>query len=994
MLIYGEMGKGGGSSPIEEDDTLNSKQTIRLLHAISNGPIAKVEEVYVNRVKLKTESIIKEEKSDSTGAPETISAPNISGVSADWRDGSENQTIIPGFESVSEPVGEFDTGIISTLVPKVIAIGQDKNRARVTITIERLLHIDDDGNMIKKEVSYGIKVGWDSSFTNTLKTTYRKYGKASSATSFDILINRPEYPDNTTIVPPTWYIEVSRISADDNDGITKQTDFSKIKISAVTAIKDVALNYPGVALIGMAFNQAKKYGSNIPDLIFKVSGIKVKVPSRVVSTVPGAPAADYYNPVTGIYKDAWTLDMADTVLYPSANPAWQILYLLTDSTYGLGIDEEKIDIGAYYEFAKYCDESIDSYTYDKDNNRVLIPGGRRRYELHNQFNEREQAASFLTYFYSIGLAKPIVNRFGLHSVTWERPRSPSILVGNSNVIDGMFTYSSNSIEERYTSVTGIYNDANDLGKTTTVTVPLGSDQTIWHEKEIEIYNTYEKRSIELPMIGCYNRDQAIVKARWFLYRNSVMTGIVSFKVMFDGLSFEIGNVVRIIDDFVEEITQQGRIIGYRTAEENLERYDTNYPSIQFDRAIRRKGGVGHKVLYYGLVDNVLTVVERNVPTTEEDITTSSVYLFSNLAFIPPAIGSIFLLTANDNSTGSLWEIIGLSFDQETKEITVTGAEYDPELYSYMYHDINASHLEVYKEVAIDLYQPPAQVKNISVVYDNEDIISETFTIKWQWFYSQEVEDAYNAALDLESDPVAKTKIPIKNPFNAEYEVHYRHTGSGDTYTTVKYISTMELQIPMPEEGLYEFVIFAINPRGIWSPMAKFSHMFHFTDLRKFTLSIKNIPGMSYGSRIVNMGKKYEVEIIGSDKPARLRLYKNPGKKDVTLDYKDPVTQLIQYQTNFDVISTAESQDFTVEYVNTVRDPVGNYKPFLDATFDSASMVSVDTIPSKVCYNTDNVSVDKQTIDSSLNNKTTIIVNNTSTSMQDITITLYCRVLIK
>lgn len=986
MIIYGDMGKGGGSTPIEEDDSLSSKQTLRILHALSNGVIDSVEEVYVNRVKLEEVNITKR---DIVNAESVIAAPSISGVIVDWRNGEDIQKIIPGFESVISPIDNFNISELQTGIPSIISIPSLYTRTRITLSIDRLMFIDEDGNIEKTTIEYKIAVGWNSeTVSSATGSKYKKYGKASSATAFDILVHQPSV--ETSVAPPTWYIAVTRITPMPAEAV-KQTTHNSIRIGAVTAIKDVALTYPGTALLGISFNKAKKYGNSMPDLIFKVSGIKVKVPSNTISSPPKTPAANYYNPITGTYGANWTLNMDDTVLYPSANPAWQLLYLLTDVTYGLGISEDKIDIGAYYELAKYCDEKLDTYVYGNDGNRVIPITQRRRYELHNQFNEREQAASFLAYFYSIALAKPTINRFGLHSVTWDRPRSPSILVGNSNVIDGLFTYSSNSIEERYTTVNAIYNDINDLGKVTTVTVPLGSDQATWYDVERDINSKYEKRSIDLPMIGCYNLEQAIVKARWFLYRNSVLTGIISFKVLLDGLNFEIGNIIKVVDDFVEEKTQQGRIIGYKEADPDV---PNSHASIQLDRSITIKGGIRHKLVYYGLVGGEIKVIERQVLDMANDITTSGVYVFGD--FVPPVPESIFLLSAIDGSIGSLWEIIGLSFDQESKEISVTGVEYNDALYTYMESPIDTTHLDIYTTAPKGIYAVPTQVKNIKIAATDPDVIADTLTVTWQWFYSPEVEAEYTAATARLSEE-EKAKVAINNPITPTFEVHYRHTSSGNTYTTITNLTTMEVQVPILVEGTYEFDIFAISLRGVPSYAAHYTYTYKVSDLKKFEIIIKNIPSKQTRTKVVKLGRRYELEIIGANQPCKISLYKNSNtSKDI---YITPDAG--EYQGGF-TVTQAEAGRIALEQIEPPTPTIlknansTQLSPFfsIDIMDVDVGLIDIGTTPSRLSYINDTLPDLNSASDTKkyLNNLSTIAVTNLSMNQVHITVTLYVRIL--
>jgi predicted phage tail protein len=889
LTIYGEGkgGKGGGSAPIEEDDTLASKQVLRVLYAVSNGPIHSVQEVYINRVKL---------------AQDADGKYNIPGVITDYRDGDIAQAVIRGFSAV-----EAASGIATPLKVRksgnqyqIIPVPASRDRLRITMVLDSLRFVDEDGNIRKYEVSFSFATGLNgtySSFDIGSKQTVTKSGKSSGAYAFDVIVEKPAAAE---LITTSWYVLVERVTEDDDDAITKRTKYSSATIAALTEITDVKLTYPTTALIGMTFLKAKRLGGAFPDLIYKVRGILVPVPS-----------ATYYTPETGTYSGIWNLTSWANIGYPSANPAWQILYLLRDTTFGLGISDSDIDIGAFYAFAKYCDEAIPMYEFTRNEATgqwtYEQTSTRRRYELHNQFNEREPAIQMLAYFYSAGIARPTISKEGLHSVVWDRPRLPSILVTNNNVVDGVFTYGSNSLDERYTTVTAIYNDINEVGKTTTVTVPLTSSQDDWEAEERMLAARYGYKSLDLPLIGCYNRDQAIVKARWALYRNSILTETLAFAVLFDGLSFEIGDIIQVMDEFRDTSAMHGRI----------EMAIPNSRKLLLDRQLTFVGGTPYTIHYYSATG---LKSKQIVPDSADTVTTNIVTL---TVAATPTPESPFIITSSVTA-GTLWEIVGLSVSEDTQQIAVSCVAYSDALYEYMARKVKIEKNPVYATVSPAIYTVPP-VENASISSSAISALQPNMLVKWEWFYDDTVRQKYRNMQAAYAASPTTAQIPyIPNPYTPEFEVWYQHSPTGEAYTKIE-TNLMEVEIPKVTDGLYTFKIFAVNAKGVPSvpvTIADYSPTIKDLDTVTYTTGILDASETETGS--FTIFKKYDLEYIEVSAPCKIKLYRGPiGTLPVTIDELTLETQQLDQ-----VIMRAEYTD-------------KNYVPFFTAEITETDGLDID-----------------------------------------------------
>ncbi|MDA1380540.1 hypothetical protein PCI56_13165 [Plesiomonas shigelloides subsp. oncorhynchi] len=141
------MGKGGGSqhTPYEEPDNLKSRQVLSLIDLISEGPIegpvGGLKGVFLNDTPV---------LSDSGEA-------NFSGVNAEWRSGTQAQSYLSGFPAVENEV-RVDVEVKNNK-PVVRSITDpDINRVRVTVGVQALLQMEDDGDMYGSTVEMSVQL--------------------------------------------------------------------------------------------------------------------------------------------------------------------------------------------------------------------------------------------------------------------------------------------------------------------------------------------------------------------------------------------------------------------------------------------------------------------------------------------------------------------------------------------------------------------------------------------------------------------------------------------------------------------------------------------------------------------------------------------------------------------------------------------------------------------------------------------------------------------
>ena len=507
---------GGGSSPepsyqpYEADDTLRSKQVVRILLAISEGQIESIDEILLNNVSI-----------DNYDA------------SWDWRSGVADQIAIEGFIDTEEPVPGFVPTLLTQYNPIFTTVSYAAAACRITLSLQALKSVTPQNDTIGYRVQFRVETRPDSA---ALWTTYKvitKSGKASSSYSWDTRVDRP----SGTTVADSWEIRVTRLTVDDTS-----KEASASTWSAATTLYELEETYPNTALLGITLKDAAQFGNSVPEIRLKAKGIKVKIPTN-------------YDPVTHLYDESipWDGSLTETIFYYTANPAWHIYKVLNEARYdpvtgtgfGLGIAKYDIDVIALYNLSKYADTLADDGK----------GGTEYRYELSNQFIERADPQTFLMYLLNICNANLTTNEFGQISFMFDHPGQ--LVTKNttvSNVIDGAFNYSSNDLESRFNLVNVTYNREDFNGDTDTAT---------WVEESL--MDRYGLQTSDIVLPGCTREAAAIRKARWAVYQTSYLPNVVNYSKLFAGLTYHVGELDRVYDNLNQSNVQSGIIQSYSEA---------------------------------------------------------------------------------------------------------------------------------------------------------------------------------------------------------------------------------------------------------------------------------------------------------------------------------------------------------------------------------------------------------------------------------------------
>ena len=493
-------GGGGGSTPKLIDDNLKSKQFLRVLDLISEGPIYGP----VDQNSLSSFMLNKTSVTDSAGNP------SINGVSIAWRPGSATQAPITGFDSIeSTTVVNTEVTLNTPLVRTVT--DTDVTRVRMNIGVTGLAEQDTKGNQKETSVSMSIDVrvgnsGWE--VVKMVTISGKISGEYLEAHMIDAPATKP------------FDIRLRRLTADSgSDLLTNGTIWNSF-----SEITDQNLSYPYAAIAGAVIDRDQY--TDTPTRTYHLRGLIVDVP-------------DNYDPINRTYAGIWTGGFKSAW---TNNPAWLFRELVKNTRFGLAKRAGYIDVddGSLYVLSQFCDQLVDDGYGGKE----------PRFTLNAYITEQKTARDLLDDI--AGMFRGIALWDGLRfSIMLDNPQDPVAAVTNASVVDGLFTYSSMKRSERFNAVVVSWTDPNN-----------GWEQVKEYVSDDAMIDRYQYNETTLEAFGCTSRGQAFRAGKWLLETAKRETKKVSFRMARDAIAFMPGDVIELMDNNYSATRLGGRITSH------------------------------------------------------------------------------------------------------------------------------------------------------------------------------------------------------------------------------------------------------------------------------------------------------------------------------------------------------------------------------------------------------------------------------------------------
>ncbi|HBY1017494.1 TPA: DUF1983 domain-containing protein [Klebsiella pneumoniae] len=553
LLIAGAGGKkssGSSRTPVEADDTVNSRAMASILDLLGEGVVGGLingaKSIFIDGVALENED----------------GSFNYSGVTWDFRDGSQDQSPMSGFDFVETPKA-VNTQLKTTNAVTVAIDNDDADRVRVIMKFPSLRSIDKktgDTNGTSVQFKFQLANG-NGSFYDVIAA-----GESSSDVTLTAKKTGVYYRSYEIQLPKpgrAYKVRVLRLSADSND----QYLFNDTWVDSIGEIVDTPMNYPNSVLVGLKVN-SEQFGSSMPSRSYLIGGLKIRVPSN-------------YDENTNTYNGVWD---GTFKLLSSSNPAWILFDLLTNARYGLGkfVSESMIDLGQLYQIGRYCDEEVDDG----------FGGKEKRFAINTQITSRQDAYR---------LIQDIAGAFrgmvfwagGMVNIMQDSPSDPVMLFTNANVKDGLFTYKGSARKDRPSVALITYNNKQD-----------GYKQNVEYVEDQEAMARYGERKTEAVAFGCTSRGQAHRVGLWLLYTARMESDMITFTAGLDASFLMPGETVLIQNKYRAGKRNSGRIVSFTKNSITLDAPVSLKKSGSFIRIINQEG----------------KIVERDINETGDNIT--------------------------------------------------------------------------------------------------------------------------------------------------------------------------------------------------------------------------------------------------------------------------------------------------------------------------------------------------------------------------------------
>jgi predicted phage tail protein len=491
--------KGGGSkqrTPTEQPDDLQSVAKAKILLALGEGEFTgglTGKDIYL----------------DGTPLENADGSQNFSGVSWEFRPGTQAQTYIQGIPGTENEIS-VGTEVSSKTAWTHTFTNTQLSAVRVRLKWPSLMKQEDDGDVVGNTVKYAIDLQTDGGAWQTVLET-AVTGKTTSGYERSHRIDLPH-------AGSTWTLRLRKISPDANS--VKVGDV--MTLQSYTEVIDAKLRYPNTALLYIEFDSSQFNGS-IPQISCEPRGRVIRVP-------------DNYNPETREYTGVWTggFKWAWT-----DNPAWIYYDIVTADRFGLGnrLSSANISKWTLYQIAQYCDQ--------------LVPDGRGgdgmepRYTCNVYVQERNDAYTVLRDFAAIFRGMTCWNGEQI-VVQADMPRDVDFTYTRANII-GKPRYSSSSSQVRYTNALVSWSDPDNAYADAMEPAFIP-----------ELVSRYSFNQLEMTAIGCTRQSEAHRKGLWGILTNN-KDRVVEFDVGLDGRIPQPGYIIALADELLAGRVNGGRI---------------------------------------------------------------------------------------------------------------------------------------------------------------------------------------------------------------------------------------------------------------------------------------------------------------------------------------------------------------------------------------------------------------------------------------------------
>lgn len=650
-------GKGGG---VVVPNSLFSTDILMLTTALGEGPIYRINPNGPQDIQIQDASIDDLLNLDSDGSENTDKFKTSIAY------GTLSQDPLPLFGDATVTPQVFGSpvvlkkgnlnGVPYSAVTLQETSANDWDSIRFNFLISSLFKGDSSGNVSPYYINIRITI-YDSTGSTIIGQIDKKLtGKTDTQYKVTVQYNIASTDKSTS----GYKFTIEKTSDDTDNAYIRDS----ISVVGWDEVKNQPQSYPRTALVGYALKATQEHTGGVPNFTSLVKGLIVKVPSNYNQPIldngeidwreleVASSGSDSYTtngyrqqyPGTGtlltaanpvIYKGTWD----GTFVYSwTQNPVWIIYDILTNSTYGLGIEESNIDKYKFYQVAQYCDAcdsgdgsfvGVDgiadgSFRYKPHSlytsvreNQIGLPKGspikERRFLLDVSITDQQRAIDVINKL-AATFRGAVVYAGGKITLAVDMPDElPVMLFNETNIKRGSLTISGAKESGMYTGVDVAYIEPTNHFKREVVRIDT-ADQN--DGSDVSVVENIA--SLDFP--GITRRSQAIRMGQYHIAASKYLKRNINFTTNTDALELAPGDIISVATHTSGVAYGYGGKISQTSTDTNVHLEHFTSPSLS------------NSVFTSNTYPLALRVINLNSDK-------SSVYLISN---------SSFSLTSTDN----------------------------------------------------------------------------------------------------------------------------------------------------------------------------------------------------------------------------------------------------------------------------------------------------------------------------------------------------------
>lgn len=590
--------KGGSSSsrtPTEQPDDLQSVAKAKILVALGEGEFAgqlTAKDIYL----------------DGTPLENADGSQNFSGVAWGFRPGTQAQKYIQGIPGTENEIS-VGTEVSSTTAWTHTFTNTLLSAVRLRLKWPSLFKQEDDGDLVGNSINYAVDLQTDGGTWQTVLNT-SVTGKTTSGYERSHRIDLPQ-------AGSTWTVRLRKLTPDANSAKIGDT----MALESYTEVIDAKLRYPNTALLYIEFDSSQFNGS-IPQIACEPRGRVIRVP-------------DTYDPETRTYSGTWqgAFKWAWT-----DNPAWIFYDLVVSDRFGLGnrLTAANIDKWTLYQVAQYCDQPVPDGKGGS--------GTEPRYTCNVYVQERNDAYTVLRDFAAIFRGMTYWGGDQIVALA-DMPRDVDYSYTRANVVDGRFTYSGSTMNNRYTTALVSWSDPGNAY--------ADAMEPVFEQELVARFGTNQ---LEITAIGCTRQSEANRKGRWGILTNN-KDRIVSFSVGLDGRIPQPGHIIAVADELLSGKVMGGRISAVNGRVITLDRDSAAAPGSRL--MVNLPSGASQSRTIQSVNGRAVTVTTAYSET--------------------PAVESVWIVES-DELYAQQYRVISV-MDNNDGTFSISGAMHDPDKYA-------------------------------------------------------------------------------------------------------------------------------------------------------------------------------------------------------------------------------------------------------------------------------------------------------------------------